>query len=78
MINVSVTPMMLATLCGGHFTLEACGAICDYIEECSADEVFDIGDIVISFSEIPIEWINEYNEDQVIAVLNNGNAVVAE
>lgn len=76
MINIKITAMMLCDLCGGKFTLEACEAICDFFEECGCAEPCSIGDICISFSEVPADWTDEYNEDNTIAVLDNGNVLI--
>lgn len=77
-INIKVTSSMLCDLCGGRFTYEACEAICNYLEDCDCDEPMMIGDICISFSEIPADWTDEYDEDTLVATLDNGNVLVLQ
>lgn len=77
-INLKVTSSMLCDLCGGRFTYEACEAICNYFDECGCDEPMMIGDICISFSEIPASWVDEYNEENLIAPLANGNVLISQ
>lgn len=77
-INVKVTPEMLCDMCGGRFTYDACEAICNYFEQCGNDEAVAIGDICISFSEIPSDWNDEYNDENLVALLDNGNALIIQ
>lgn len=74
-MRITVTPEMLCTLCGGKFTLEACNAICELFEECG--EAPMIGDICVSYGEIPADWTDEYDDDNLIATLDNGNVLIA-
>lgn len=78
-MKITVSPSLLCDLLGGHFTLEACEAICEYCEE-AGDRDFApmIGDIAISFSEIPASWAEEEDEDAIIATLDNGNVVIIQ
>lgn len=74
-MKILVTAEMLCDLCGGHFTLDACKALCDYFDECGSNGDFTIGDICISFREVPADWIDEHGDDDVIAFLDNGNVL---
>lgn len=76
-INIKVTAEMLCVMLDGKFTLDACNAICEYMEECGNDSPLMIGDIAICFSEIPAEWDDEYDEDNLIAELDNGNVLIS-
>ena len=76
-MTITITPEMLCDLCGGKFTLKACEAICNYFDEGCEDACPRIGDIYVSFEEIPQNWLEEENEDDLIAVLDNGNALIA-
>lgn len=77
---IQITASTLCDLCAPHFTYEAAEAICDYFDECGVgiNSVPSIGDICISFSEIPADWHDEYDEDAIIAELDNGNILVAQ
>ena len=77
-MKITITAMMLCDLCGGKFTLEACEALCDWFED-MADNSFApaIGDIACSYSEMPADWVDEEDEENIIARLNNGNVLVA-
>lgn len=76
-MKITITPMMLCDLCGGKFTLEACEALCDWFEEIGdRDFAPSIGDICVSFSEIPADDV-EIDYDNLITTLNNGNALIA-
>jgi len=77
-MKITITPMMLCDLCGGKFTLEACEALCDWYDEMLCGDPFApaIGDICVSFSEIPADDV-EIDYDNLIATLNNGNALIA-
>lgn len=76
-MTIKITASMLCDLCKGCFTYEATEAICDYFDECGCDCAPTIGDICISFSEVPADWRNDYDEECIIAELENGNIVVA-
>lgn len=76
MINVSITPYTLCDLCGGRFTLEACEAIGEYLNEVGNGFIFSVGDICVSFGEMRESDMDEDDEERVIAHLSNGNAVV--
>lgn len=73
-MTLRVTPLMLMTLTGGKFTELACEAICRYYEECTPEDAPYIGDIMILFSEIDTEDIEE--TDCVLEELNNGKTVI--
>ena len=77
-MKITVTAIMLCDLLGGKFTLEACEALCDWFED-MADNSFApaIGDIACSYSEMPADWADEEDEENIIARLNNGNVLVA-
>ena len=77
-MKITITAMMLCDLLGGKFTLEACEALCDWFEN-MADDSFApaIGDIACSYSEMPADWADEEDEENVIARLDNGNVLVA-
>lgn len=75
MINIKVDENLLCELCAPKFTLEACEAIINYLNEMDPNDSFYVGDICISFSEIPSDWAAD--EDTIIATLNNGNVVIA-
>lgn len=77
-MKITITAIMLCDLLGGKFTLEACEALCDWFEDV-ADNSFApaIGDIACSFSEMPADWADEEDEENIIARLSNGNVLVA-
>ena len=77
-MKITITAIMLCDLLGGKFTLEACEALCDWFEDV-ADNSFApaIGDIACSFSEMPADWADEGDEENIIARLSNGNVLVA-
>lgn len=76
-INIKVTATTLAELLP-NFTYEACEALIDYFYDCGAEnESFYLGDLAISFSEVPAGCEDEYEEERIIATLNNGNILVA-
>lgn len=77
-MKITITAIMLCDLLGGKFTLEACEALCDWFEE-TADSSFApaIGDIACSYGEMPADWVDEDDEEKIIARLNNGNVLVA-
>lgn len=77
-MKITITPEMLCELTGGKFTHEACEALCDFFEE-TADRDFAsaIGDICVSYSEISADWLEEDDEERVIAHLDNGNVLLA-
>lgn len=76
-MKITITPEMLCELTGGKFTHEACEALCDFFEE-TADRDFApaIGDICVSYTEIDADWLEEDDEERVIARLDNGNVVL--
>ena len=78
-MKITITPEMLCELCGGKFTHEACEALCNRFDE-TADRDFApaIGDICVSYSEIDADWLEEDDEERIIARLNNGNVVLAQ
>lgn len=77
-MKITITAIMLCDLLGGKFTLEACEALCDWFED-MADSSFApaIGDIACSYSEMPASYMDEEDEENIIARLNNGNVLVA-
>lgn len=78
-MKITITPMMLCDLCGGKFTLEACEALCDWFEQtASHDFAPAIGDICVSYSELDASWVEEDDEEKIIARLNNGNVLIAQ
>ena len=77
-INLTVTSTTLCDLLEGKFTYEGCEALCQYLDDCGVTEPMRLGDIAISFSEVPASWANEYNEEDIIAHLENGNILVAQ
>lgn len=78
-MKITITAHMLCDLCGGKFTLEACEALCSWFDEI-ADRDFApaIGDICVSYSELDASWLEEDDEEKVIARLNNGNVLIAQ
>lgn len=72
-MKITITAMMLCDLCGGKFTLEACEKLCDLYEE--GETAPAIGDVMCLFGEIPGEDVED--GDDVIAMLDNGNALIA-
>lgn len=77
-MKITITAIMLCDLLGGKFTLEACEALCDWFEE-TADRSFapSIGDIACSYSEISAEDVDEDDEKNIIAKLDNGNVLIS-
>ena len=77
-MKITITAIMLCDLLGGKFTLEACEALCNWFEE-TTDNSFApaIGDIACSYSEMPADYMDEEDEERIIARLNNGNVLVA-
>ena len=78
-MKITITPIMLCDLCGGKFTLEACEALCDWFEQ-TADNDFApaIGDICVSYSEMDASWLEEDDEERIVARLENGNVLVMQ
>lgn len=77
-MKITITAIMLCDLLGGKFTLEACEALCDYFEDIATNDFAPaIGDIACSYSEMPADYMDEEDEERVIARLNNGNVLVA-
>lgn len=74
MINIKIDENLLCDLCAPKFSTEACEAIINYLNEMTPNDSFLIGDICISFSEIPSDWADD--EDRVIATLSNGNVLI--
>ena len=77
-MKITITAIMLCDLLGGKFTLEACEALCDWFED-MADNSFApaIGDIACSYSEMPADWADEEDEENIIARLDNGNVLIS-
>lgn len=77
-MKITITAIMLCDLLGGKFTLEACEALCDWFEDMATNDFAPaIGDIACSYGEIPADWVEDDDEEKVIARLNNGNVLVA-
>lgn len=77
-MKITITSMMLCELCGGKFTLEACEALYDWLEEnAGRDFAPAIGDICVSYSELKAEDVDEDDEERIIAHLDNGNVLLA-
>ena len=77
-MKITVTAIMLCDLLGGKFTLEACEALCDWyvaVEDNSYAPA--IGDLACSYSEMPADWVDEEDEENIIARLDNGNVLIA-
>ena len=78
-MKITITAHMLCDLCGGKFTLEACEALCSWFEEIGdRDFAPAIGDICVSYSELDASWVEEDDEERIIARLNNGNVLIAQ
>lgn len=77
-INVTITANVLCNLLNGRLSCEACEALCQYLDDYGITEPLRLGDIVISFSEVPANWADEYDEKNIIAHLKNGNIIVAQ
>lgn len=77
-MKITITAIMLCDLLGGKFTLEACEALCDWFEEVATNDFAPaIGDIACSYSEMPADWADEEDEENVIARLGNGNVLIS-
>lgn len=76
-MKITITPMMLCDLLGGKFTCEACEALCELYSEEYPEVAPAIGDIACSYSEINADWLEEDDEEKVIARLENGNVLIA-
>lgn len=72
-MTITITSSMLCELTGGKFTHEACEFICELYEESGRAPA--IGDIMCCYGEIPAEDVED--GDNVIAMLDNGNALIA-
>jgi hypothetical protein len=77
-MKITITAIMLCDLLGGKFTLEACEALCDRFEDVATNDFAPaIGDIACSYSEMPADYMDEEDEENIIARLNNGNVLIA-
>ena len=77
-MKITITAIMLCDLLGGKFTLEACEALCDWFEDVATNDFAPaIGDIACSFSEMPADWVEDEDEENIIARLGNGNVLIA-
>lgn len=75
-MKITITPEMLCTLCAPKFTLSACKAICELLEDGSGE--YSVGDICLSYQEIPQDWVEEEPDNyNVITILDNGLVLVA-
>lgn len=78
-MKITITAHMLCDLCGGKFTLEACEALCNWFEETAGrDFAPAIGDICVSYSELDASWLEDDDEERIIARLDNGNVLIAQ
>ena len=75
-MKITITPAMLCDLLDGKFTYEACEAICDLFDECNPEAAPYIGDIAISFGDLPAEYVAE-DDESIIAHLPCGNVLIA-
>lgn len=78
MINIRITAETLATLLAPKFTIAACERICELLEKADKAESWLLGDIAISFTEMPRKWADELDEETPWWDLENGNILVAE
>lgn len=76
-MDIRVTPETLCELCRGHFTLEACKALCDYFDDLGSFDALSVGDLTMSYEEIPASWTDLYDDESLIESLSNGNVLVA-
>lgn len=77
-MKITITAIMLCDLLGGKFTLEACEALCNHFEDVATNDFAPaIGDIACSYSEMPADYMDEEDEKNIIARLNNGNVLIA-
>ena len=72
-MKITITAMMLCDLLGGKFTLEACEKICDLYEESECAP--HIGDIMVTFGELPAADMDEDEGYNIISHLENGNVL---
>lgn len=72
-MKITITAMMLCDLCGGKFTLEACEKLCELYEESECAP--HIGDICVSYGELPAADMDEDEGYSIIAHLGNGNVL---
>lgn len=76
--KITVSATTLCELLGGHFTLEACEALCKHFEDIATNDFApSIGDIACSYGELPGTWTDSYDDENLIAKLDNGNVLVA-
>lgn len=75
MLNIKIDKFTLCNLCAPQFTLEACEALINHLNDYAPSECFSVGDICISYSEIPHSWVDE--DTNIIATLNNGKVLIA-
>lgn len=76
-MTISITANTLCDLCKGHFTYEGAEALCNFCEEMSVNGV-TIGDLIITFAEVPADWEQEIDEESIIARLQNGNILISQ
>lgn len=72
-MTITITSSMLCELTGGKFTHEACEVICELYED--SNRAPAIGDIMCCYGEISAKDVED--EDNVVAMLDNGNALIA-
>lgn len=72
-MTITITSSMLCELTGGKFTHEACEAICELYESTGGAPA--IGDIMCCYGELPAEDVED--GDNIVAMLDNGNVLIA-
>lgn len=75
-MTIFITATMLCDLCGDHFTSEGAEALYNHCEEMKWNGM-SIGDLLVSFAEIPADWEDEIEDETIIARLQNGNILIA-
>ena len=77
-MKIMITPMMLCTMLGDRYSLEACEAICEYYELWGDDDdVPHIGDVAISFAEVEEKDLDEDDEIRIVKRLSKGRVLVS-
>ena len=79
-MKISIQSMTLASLLSGYFSYEACEVIETRLEELEADcgesyRVPTLGDIIVSFSEVKQDTVDE-DDENIVAHLSNGNVLI--
>lgn len=73
-MKITITPGILCNLCNNKFSLTACEVICGLFEKWDKSPTID--DICTNFSEIPANCTDEYNNNNLVTNLYNGNVLV--